>query len=291
MSKSSHSNLLKKQIQKLLKQRDPKQWFIGIIVIVAIILYQFLGGDSTVYQGQVKSFDQAKRALVSLYKAHPDQEEFYCGCDFDFNGNSGIVDLASCGYKIRTNPERANRIEWEHVVPAHAFGKNLQCWKEGGRSNCKVANDQNANFNMMEGDMHNLQPSVGEVNADRANFSFAEMKPEFTQYGACAFKTDFKKRQVMPREEVRGVIARTYLYMNDRYNVPLSKRESGLMQKWNSAYPATVWECQRNEMIKEIQGNDNPFITENCNQDTHWNNKTNQSAIKNALQMVIDLFK
>lgn len=290
MSKSSN-NALKKQIQKLLKQKDPKQWLIGIVVIAAILLYQFLGGNSPTYPSEIKSFDQAKRALVSLYKEHPAQEEFYCGCDFDFEGNSGVVDLASCGYTVRTNPERAHRIEWEHVVPAHAFGKNLQCWKDGGRNNCKVSHDKNAHFNIMEGDMHNLQPAVGEVNADRSNFSFAEMKPEFSQYGACEFKTDFKRRQVMPREEVKGVIARTYLYMNDRYQVPLSKRETDLIHKWNIAYPATEWECQRNEMITEIQGNDNPFITENCSAHTHWNSKTNQSLLKGLLQTVIELFQ
>lgn len=289
---SQYSNkALQKQIQKLLKQKDPKKWLLGIIVIIAIVVYQFLGGSAPTYQGEIKSFDQAKRALVTLYKAHPEQEEFYCGCDFDFNGNSGVVDLASCGYTIRTNVERANRIEWEHVVPAHAFGKNLQCWKEGGRSNCKIAQNQQESFNIMEGDMHNLQPAVGEVNADRANFSFADMSPTFNQYGACEFKTDFKKRQVMPRNEVKGIIARTYLYMNDRYQVPFSKREMTLMQKWNISHPVNEWECQRNALIEEVQGNDNPFITEQCNQDTRWNSKTNQSTLKTLLQTFIEMFK
>ncbi len=37
--------------------------------------------------------------------------EFYCGCRY--SGNQ--VDLRSCGYVPRKNPQRASRIEWEHV--------------------------------------------------------------------------------------------------------------------------------------------------------------------------------
>jgi deoxyribonuclease-1 len=39
-------------------------------------------------------------------------------------------DWKSCGYKPRKNPERASRIEAEHVMPAHQFGNFRQCWRE-----------------------------------------------------------------------------------------------------------------------------------------------------------------
>lgn len=39
-------------------------------------------------------------------------------------------------------------------MPAENFGRQLSCWKEGGRKACK--ND--ITFNEMEADMHNLVP-------------------------------------------------------------------------------------------------------------------------------------
>jgi endonuclease I len=38
-------------------------------------------------------------------------------------------------------PQRAARIEWEHIVPAWQIGHQRQCWQEGGRKNC-TRNDE-----------------------------------------------------------------------------------------------------------------------------------------------------
>ena len=53
-------------------------------------------------------------------------------------------------------PIRANRIEWEHIMPAENFGKHLPCWQNGGRKAC----EKDPLFNKMEGDMHNLVPAT-----------------------------------------------------------------------------------------------------------------------------------
>lgn len=207
-----------------------------------------------------QNFSHAKTELVKLYKNNPEQKEFYCGCDFRFQGKKGIVDLPSCGYQSRKNQTRAQRIEWEHVMPAENFGRNLQCWKNGGRKNCK----SDATFNQIEGDMHNLQPAIGEVNGDRSNYSYSLFTKTYTQYGQCPTAVDFKTRQFQPRDEIRGMIARTYLYMSNQYHIPLSKQNQQLMSAWNKMYAPSIWECQRNQLIKKVQGNDNPYITEQC---------------------------
>ena len=49
---------------------------------------------------------------------------------------------------------RTRNVEFEHIMPAENFGRQLSCWKEGGRKACK--ND--ITFNEMEADMHNLVP-------------------------------------------------------------------------------------------------------------------------------------
>ena len=171
-----------------------------------------------------------------------------------------VVDLAACGYKVRKNSERAKRIEWEHVMPAYHFGHQLLCWQNGGRNNCK----SDKRFNLMEGDLHNLQPAIGEVNGDRSNFGYSLFTNTFKQYGQCQMAIDFKNRTAQPRQQIRGIIARTYLYMENRYKLSLSKQDKNLMDAWNKLYPPSKWECKRNKIIESIQGNDNPYITKHC---------------------------
>lgn len=277
MAKKRRTNKNQKQVaniaNKFFQKKNPIYWLLGIIVLVVgayftdfdIRQFEF-PKDQEARQRVIseQNFNKAKTELIKIYKAHPEQKEFYCGCDFSWEGRKGIVDLKSCGYKVRKNEVRANRIEWEHVMPAHAFGNQLQCWQNGGRKACQSEPHYSVKFNTMEGDMHNLQPAVGEVNADRSNFGFNEFTKTFNQYGQCQFATDFKNRQVQPRNEIKGMIARTYLYMADRYGLNLSKNEKRLMSAWNKSYPVQKWECERNRIIESVQGNDNPFITQQC---------------------------
>lgn len=223
------------------------------------LIFSFLFFSFSGYTWQ-QNFNSAKKQLINFYNQNTQQKEFYCGCDFVFHGRKGEVDLQSCGYQVRKNKMRAQRIEWEHVVPAYHFGHQLGCWKEGGRRQCRT----DPKFRRMEGDMHNLQPSVGEINGDRSNYSYSLFTKTYHQYGQCAAVTDFKNRQFQPRDVIRGIIARTYFYMSDRYGIGLSKQDTKLMQAWNKMYPPQAWECKRNQLIKRIQGNDNPFITSQC---------------------------
>ena len=207
-----------------------------------------------------QNFNNAKNHLVKIYTANPEQTTFYCGCEFVFNDKKGVVDFSKCGYVPRKNQTRAERLEWEHVMPAENFGRHLQCWRNGGRKECK----KDLTFNMMEGDLHNLQPAIGEVNGDRSNYRYSQFTKEFTQYGQCQTAVDFKERKFQPRDEIRGMIARTYFYMRDTYNINLSDSDHKLMTAWNEMYPPEGWECDRNRQIEKIQGNDNKFITEKC---------------------------
>ena len=207
------------------------------------------------------SFSQAKKNLVKLYKANPDINTFYCDCDITWKGKKGAPE--SCGYTPRNERtkkgkvnKRAKRIEWEHVMPAYWFGSQLQCWQNGGRKACKKIKA----FKQMEGDMHNLVPAIGELNADRSNFRFNMLEGEKRRYGQCNFEVDFKARKAEPPEAVMGDIARIYFYMADRYRLKLSKSQKRLLAVWSNSDPVDVWERKRNQMIKGIQGNANRFI-------------------------------
>ena len=197
------------------------------------------------------TFAEAKRLAWPLYAKQ--STEFYCGCKY--SGNR--VDLRSCGYTPRKNANRAQRIEWEHIVPAWVIGHQRQCWQKGGRKNC-AAND--AQFRKAEADLHNLVPSIGEVNGDRSNYSFAWLPQKPHQYGRCETVVDFKARKVMPRPAIRGMIARTYFYMSDRYKLRLSKQDRQLYEAWSKAYPPRVWEQQRNQQVACVMGWGNPYV-------------------------------
>jgi len=218
-----------------------------------ILLLSTLAFASTA--SDIISFSKAKRLLAQIYQDQH-QESFYCGCTYTHKGKKLIPELASCGYQIRKQQKRANRIEWEHIVPAWNFGHQMQCWKKGGRRACK----KNKQFKVMEGDMHNLVPSIGEVNGDRSNYRFSDWNGMPYQYGQCDMLVDFKKRKVQPPQQTKGQIARTYLYMADQYSLKLSNQDKRLYQVWNKQFPTTRWECEKNLRVEAIQGNPNPFI-------------------------------
>lgn len=206
------------------------------------------------------SFSSAKNTAVKLYKSNH-SETFYCKAPIEWNGKKGTPQLSDIGYKVRKNQNRASRIEWEHVVPAWQFGHQMKCWQDGGRKQCGKVPE----FRKMESDLHNLVPAIGEVNGDRSNFSFMPWNGDLgANYGKCPIKIDTKSKRVDPPEYTRGPIARTYLYMQHQYKFKLSKQQQRLMDSWNRQYPVTKWECERNKLIYQTQGNSNIFVDGQC---------------------------
>ena len=189
-----------------------------------------------------------------------------------------MIDKKACGYTPRNlfyksgKPnDRAKRIEWEHIVPAENFGRQFTCWREGdqaciksngksykGRMCCEKVNEQ---FRIMQADMHNLVPAIGELNGDRSNYRYDFEVASEGQYGECQFEVNFKEKRARVKKDIRGDIARAYLYMSDRYNMRLSKQERQKFEAWHKADPIDIWESMRNQRIKKIQGNGNPFIS------------------------------
>ncbi|WP_417707739.1 endonuclease [Rheinheimera aquimaris] len=202
------------------------------------------------------NFDQAKRLAQRIHA--PEATSFYCDCTIRWQGTKGIPDLSGCGYQVRKNGPRANRIEWEHVMPAHHFGHQRQCWQDGGRKNC-VKND--SVFRMMEADLYNLKPAIGEVNGDRSNFRFGVLPSAPWQHGACPVKVDFKQKVFEPAPNVRGDIARIYFYMADKYSLSLSRAQQQLFIAWHRQDPVTAQEHELNQRISQHMGHENPFVS------------------------------
>ena len=122
----------------------------------------------------------------------------------------------------------------------------------------------------MQCDMYNLYPSIGAVNAERGNKNFEPLSPAFTNsFGSCAMKITRNKAE--PPEASRGTIARTYKYMAHAYpKFNLSKQQTKLMDAWDKQYPVQKWECVRAKRIEAIQGNENLFVKNPCQEKKLW---------------------
>lgn len=206
------------------------------------------------------SFENAKVQMrQQVYFDRNNHGDTYCGCPWRWVGRSGgRIDLSACGYHVRAQPTRAARVEWEHITPAWVMGHQRQCWQNGGRKNC-VSTDPV--FRVMEADAHNLTPTVGEVNADRSNYRFAQLSSTPYQYGACKTRVDFKQRAAEPRDEAKGFVARVQFYMHDWYGLNMSRQQQQVFAAWDRLYPASDWERERDKRIALIMGHSNPYVT------------------------------
>jgi len=214
------------------------------------------------------SFQRAKRRLAE--KVYFDNRvTFYCSAPYDKQGNIRLPE----GFVAAKHPSRASKIEWEHIVPAENFGRNFVEWREGAPScvdrhgkafktrNC--AEKANLEYRYMQADMHNLAPAIGAVNAARQNYNFAPLPHAPSAFGTCPMKIEGKR--VEPPEAVRGMIARTYLYMEAEYpRYKMGKPQKQLMKAWNKTHPPTPWECTRARRIAKIQGNVNQITEARC---------------------------
>ncbi|MBW1781249.1 MAG: endonuclease, partial [Deltaproteobacteria bacterium] len=48
------------------------------------------------------------------------------------------------------------------------------------------------------------------------------------------------------------------------------KKNRKLFKAWDIEHPVDSWECERRRRIEKIQGNENPFIKKNCQEQGIW---------------------
>lgn len=226
---------------------------------------------SVIGNHHIESFSLAKQKASMIHAEHP--FTIYCGCRYE----GKRVDLASCGYKVHKNAKRASRLEWEHVVPAHAFGQAFPEWRDGAPQCVKRGRpfkgrkcaETNPEFARMEADLYNIWPEVGELNGLRSNFSMAALgpaarNPSSISFGACTAQIADKKFE--PMDKAKGIVARVYMYMERAYpgRGIVSGKNVKLFEAWDKMFPVTDWECKRAQKIKAVQGNENPVLAQRC---------------------------
>jgi deoxyribonuclease-1 len=236
--------------------------FRAVLVSAIFLLPHVVSAEPT------DSFSKAKKLMMNqVYFDH--RETLYCSAKFDINKNITPPE----GFHTDKYLKRSKRVEWEHVVPAENFGRTFSEWRDGhpdctsskgkafrGR-NC--ASKVSMEYRYMQSDLYNLYPAIGAVNAMRSNYNFTMLPEALSDFGSCMMKIDGRKAE--PPVESRGQIARTYLYMEERYpRYKMSRSQQKLMQAWDKLYPVTSWECLRAERIQVIQGNENKAVSRKC---------------------------
>ena len=214
-----------------------------------------------------RSCSSAKKAAFrTVFKGH--HVTFYCYCAYTARKQ---VAASMCGYNSpRNNNVRARRIEWEHIVPAAAFGQHRACWKRGAWSVERARENGGAdtaarsipNSNGWRRTSRTWHRTLGRLNADRSNYRFENIPGEPRMYGKRDFEVVRSAKVAEPLPARRGDIARAYLYMPFAYRggLPLTTAQIKRLAKWHKADPPDAWEKERNKRISQIQGGGNPMV-------------------------------
>ena len=186
---------------------------------------------------------------------------FYCGCVFqsheDRDGSGDI--LGHAGYKgPAAYAGRALRVEWEHIVPASLMpAREFDCWINGSRSNCE-RNDPVAQGMLF--DLHNLAPSVGQVNALRGNDRYSALPDSTSDFGSCQIEDSSSLFE--PPDCIKGDVARIWFYMEWRHGVEIMQDERAQFARWAAQDPVSPWESEREQRIFSLTGWRNPFVVD-----------------------------
>ncbi|MEA3316269.1 MAG: endonuclease [Campylobacterota bacterium] len=228
-----------------------------------------------------KDFNNATKQLMNKVYNKIENRTIYCQAEFE---NKKIININ----KYTNNRDISRkRLEWEHIVPAQNFGKNFIEWKYGdkkciekgiyGRDCLQITNER---YQYMQSDLYNIYPSIGFINAKRSNFDFKDGDTRINEvisfannlfndkeyeFGKCSIIINKQDKNVIPPNYTKGIIARTYLYMDSTYKkYRLTNKQRKLFEKWNKAYGVTQKECHRAKLISKLQGNHNKLVKELC---------------------------
>ena len=138
-----------------------------------------------------------------------------------------------------------------HVYPLAVVRSSLGC---GTSSQCN--NDDQ--YRQIASDLHNMVPVTSRVEMRRRN-------ARYDQLGAGAREDECGNRESAqffePPGRVKGDVARTVAYMVDTYNLPWVGT-STVFKDWNRMDPPDDRELTRHGQVSELQGNENPFVTD-----------------------------
>ncbi len=209
---------------------------------------------------------QAKNLVMMVYL--DDKTTSLNGCDYIYDPttcmNRTFVDTATCGVK-----EQNQSMVWMQVVPDTFYGRNMACMNDNvcvseftgktfkGARCCRLSSDV---YKKMEAELFNLIPVVSAVAEKRQGKMFGEVKTAKETVGGVKFDENF----IEPPDNVKGNIARVYLYMEDRYGLQLSSAQKELFLRWHRLDAVDQRECSIAKVFTKVQGVANSWVEEGC---------------------------
>ncbi len=197
-------------------------------------------------------------ATNTLTNYDASREAMYSTID-NINGKvTGVYSGLEVAHTYGTTSTPAG-IDCEHSYP--------QSWLE--------AYESASDYAIARTDIHHLFPTKSEVNSSRGNLPFDNVNSVLNSWSEASGYVSYRGTNIDGEtvfevaDQHKGNTARAMLYMNTRWNLPLSDDGSttGLnidmlptLLQWHEADPVDQAEIDRNEGIYDYQGNRNPFV-------------------------------
>lgn len=131
------------------------------------------------------------------------------------------------------------------VRSALACGTSRQC-------------EQDNRYRQIASDMHNMVPVRSRTEMGRRNARYEDLGSS-VKADECGIRESAQFFE--PPVRVKGDVARTVAYMVDTYDLPWLGSAT-VFKNWNRLDPPDDGELTRHRRIAEIQGNENPFVTD-----------------------------
>jgi len=194
-------------------------------------------------QRTFQNYDEARR--IFWKKLYPNGgTELYCGVRFDGARKDAVNEALSV----------------EHAYPADSIAETEPTCTDRTCSVTRVARAM--------ADLQNLWPAFQRVNSSRSKLRYGEVAGEdarrFTEFCPDFERPMGAKAVVEPRDDVKGDLARSVIYMHFVYGLPLANAVSdkNLLLTWMRNDPPDTEELRRNALIDQLQGTPNPLLEE-----------------------------
>lgn len=116
-------------------------------------------------------------------------------------------------------------------------------------------------FDWAYADLHNIRPAHPLIHESSRGTQFFGICPTCLELFEEGSDTCVCGDFFQPPEEARGVVARTWLYMQLRYpDLHISNCHLEQILAWHMFHPPTMEERLRNDGVCEFQGNRNPYV-------------------------------
>lgn len=138
-----------------------------------------------------------------------------------------------------------------YIYPMSYVRNALHC---GTPSQCERESEK---YRYIASDLHNMIPVQNKIEMRRRNAEYAQLG-ERVAAEECGIRAGFQN--IEPPDRIKGDVARSVFYMVKTYDLPLIGADQ-VFANWDKEDPPDDSELARNKRIKELQGNDNPFIS------------------------------